>query len=124
MAQSHTISANARAFLEELSFNMRANTNRIAASGDPDADKDHFALMTLHNKLTAIPRDGRDWQSYADNVIATTEAYQRHLNAGGYYGAPIVGSIMRDVFCLLDKHAPKITSFTKLFQFLKQRQPA
>lgn len=122
MAQSQTITPNARAFLEELSFNMRANTNRIAASGDPDADKDHFALMSLHNRLTAIPRDGEDWQSYADNVIATTEAYQRHLAVGGHYGGPIVGSVMRDVFCLLDKHAPKIRSFTMLFQFLRNRE--
>lgn len=122
MAQSQTISPNARAFLEELSSNMRANTNRIAATGDPDAAKDHYALMTLHNKLTAIPRDGEDWQSYSDNVIATTEAYKRHLQVGGYYGAPVVGSIMRDVFCLLDKHAPKIRSFANLFHHLALRK--
>lgn len=101
---------------------MRANTNRIAATGDPDAEKDHFALMALHNKLAAIPRDGQDWQSYADNVIATTDAYQRHLTASGCYGAPIVGSITRDVFCLLDKHAPPVRSFKGLLAFFARNR--
>lgn len=121
MQNSTNITDAACAFLEELSDNMRAQTDRIAASGDPDASRDHYALMTLHNKLSAIPREGDDWQSFADNVLATTEAFQRHLHTGGFYGAPIIGSIKRDIICLLDQHTPAVNTFRGLLQYLRQR---
>ena len=101
---------------------MRTNTNRIAASGDLDAEKDHFTLMKLHNRLTAIPRDGMQWDTYADNVIATTEAFQRHLISGGHYGAQLIGSFKRDILCLLDKHEPPIRSFTALMAFFSRKR--
>lgn len=121
MQNSTHITDAACAFLEALSDNMRAQTDCIAASGDPNASRDHYILMTLHNRLAAIPREGDDWQSFADNVLATTEAYQRYLQTGGLYGAPIIDSIKRDIICLLDHHTPAVNTFRGLLQYLKQR---
>lgn len=117
MSNDNTIVPYACAFLEALSAAMTAQTAVIAASGDPSAPKDHFTLMTLHNKLVAIPRLRSDWASYADNVRATTAAYQHYLRSGGFYGAAIVGSITRDIDCLLNEHAPPPGTFRELMQF-------
>lgn len=118
MSNHDTIATAASAFLDALYVAMRQHSERIAASGDPDAAKDHYALMMLHHKLSTVPYDSGDWQTYADNVTATTEAFHRHLKSGGYYGAPIIKSIMRDILYLLDKHTPAISRFRRLTQYL------
>ena len=99
----------AKAFLDALfDYSVRQN-KRITASGDPDANQDNFTMMTLHTKLRAVPHSSFSWQDYSENILNTAEAYRLHLRAGGYYGAPIVGSALSEIRLLLHQHAPQPT---------------
>lgn len=86
-------------------FSVTQN-KRLTNSGDPDAAQDHFTMMTLHAKLRAVPSGGVRWQDYSENIINTAEAFRLHLKSGGYYGASIVGSAIREIRELLSIHAP------------------
>lgn len=99
-------------FLEALSEEMRYHTAQQTAFGNHSAPQGHFALMTLHNKLTAIPRDGSDWIGYQDNVMATAKAYWRFLKASGNPCAQAVKAIFKEVEALLNQHMPPVAAKT------------
>ena len=101
------INGEAQAFLNDLFQFAVSQNKRITASGDPEAAQDHFTMMTLHAKLSAVPRNQGRWQDYSENVLNTAEAFRLHLKAGGYYGAPIVGAAMREIRILLEDHSPQ-----------------
>ena len=97
----------AKAFLDALfDYSVKQN-KRLTASGDPDAHQDNFTMMTLLTKLRAVPHRRFSWQDYSENIVNTAEAYRLHLKAGGYYGAPIVGSALREIRSLLQEYAPQ-----------------
>jgi len=101
------IDSHAQAFLDDLfHFSVRQN-KRITRSGDPDATQDNFTMMTLHAKLSAVPCCGVSWQDYSENILNTAESYRVHLKSGGYHGAPIIGSALREIRSLLQSHAPR-----------------
>ncbi len=103
------IDKHAQDFLDALfDYSVRQN-KRITGSGDPDATQDNFTMMTLHAKLRAVPRSGVSWQDYSENILNTAESYRLHLKSGGYYGAPIIGSALREIRSLLQSHAPRPT---------------
>ena len=108
MDQSASIEEFACSFLEALSEEMQRHTAQQTASGNHQAPQGHFLLMTLHNKLTAVPRDGVDWAGYRDNVIATTEAYWRYLMASGNPCAQAIKTIFTEVEDLLDQYMPSM----------------
>ena len=93
-------------FLEALSEEMQRYTAQQTASGNHKAPQGHFALMTLHNKLTAIPREGIDWLGYQENVMATAKAYWRFLTASGNPCAQAIKTICEQVEKLLRHHMP------------------
>jgi len=95
------------AFLDALFQFAIAQNRRLTNSGDPDAAQDHFTMMTLHTKLRSVPHNGTSWQSYSENILNTAVAYQLHLKSGGYYGAPIIGSAIKEMQALLREHAPQ-----------------
>ncbi len=99
------IDSQAQAFLDALfDYSVKQN-KRLTASGDPDGPQDNFTMMTLFAKLGAVPHSGVSWQDYSENILNTTEAYRLHLKSGGYYGAPIVGSTIREIQSLLHSYA-------------------
>ncbi len=93
-------------FLEALSDMMQRYTARQTAQGNPSAPTNHFKLMTLHNRLTAIPRDSVDQRSYKDNIAATIAAYKRYLGASGQGGTPAVDAMEQKISHLLDQYMP------------------
>lgn len=96
----------ATAFLDAMFRYSIAQNKRLIKSGDPDAAQDHFTMMTLHAKLRSVPHNGTSWQNYSENILNTAEAYQLHLKTGGYYGAPIIGSAIKEIQGSLREHAP------------------
>ncbi len=101
------IDSEAKAFLNALFHYSVAQNRRITASGDPDAAQDHFTMMTLHAKVSAVPQGAVSWQDYSENILNTAEAFRLHLKAGGYYGAPIIGAAMHEIRALLEDHTPQ-----------------
>ena len=96
----------AGAFLDALYEWMKAQNARITASGDPDAPKDHYVMMTLLGKLRALGNDFGHWQAYCEAATRLTAGYKKHLKQNGHYGAPIVGSAERFIGELLRRMAP------------------
>ena len=81
------------AFSGALYARIKAETKRITASGDPDAAQDHLTMLKALNKINDLPYSALTWQGYGDHVLACLSDYKAHLQAHGYYGAPIIGSM-------------------------------
>lgn len=123
MFKKATIRGEAEAFLNALFHFAVAQNKRMTISGDPDAAQDHFTMMTLHAKLRAVPYVGASWQDYSENIINTADRFRLHLKSGGYHGAPIIGSAIREIRALLQEHKPCMAQETNAyFQAMRQQR--